>query len=619
MIYPATGSQHAAGRERGDADRLTNRREVTSGQYLETTAIVVPVSPPAQSLEAERKSAPTPLPEPFAEGIGSASTTPGTFNPLSVQDFGFRSRPRTSIGFTDAKQSSGSIRTQAPSLPAAGQGSDSVPSMALTAGATEQSAPSNSPSAADSFASGPTVEEPRSTEVGSWSVNVPSQVAGTGSLSMPPIADMQPVPLGSPVTGSDGSAPMTSANDPGVPELPTWAEISSSQNVSPDSKSRLVGVEVGSGVKDRLVAPSVEHFAPAESSAKVSENEPIVSQAPGVSTKQSAPAAEGALHLGLHTVADSVSVSSVFKAEGVLNISARVSVHTAQAGSRVATEQALGPVNQPASAPPSITSSEAPAAPRPLYAAPQPAEVQTVGTSSTSKFQTPATVDLADSSTSGQAKSGQQSGPKADATLTSGAAPTLTHTATPASELSVNVVAVHPPSVPAVHSNASPPQTFPSSNELPNTLSAWQNYDGGPGKIVRSASLTDSATGAEMHVELRSGTLGPLEVHAVLHEGSVGAEIHVQGQEAHTLLAAGLPSLERALGERNLRVENISVYQDQTGGGMSGGDKQNSHSGSSSSPQRQVTLWDSPPLPGNSETSEGEESANPAAGLSVQA
>ena len=124
-----------------------------------------------------------------------------------------------------------------------------------------------------------------------------------------------------------------------------------------------------------------------------------------------------------------------------------------------------------------------------------------------------------------------------------------------------------------------------------------------------------------MHVELRSGALGPLEVHAVLHEGSVGAEIHVQGQEAHTLLAAGLPSLERALGERNLRVENIAVYQDQAGGGMSGGERQDPQSGSSPSPQHQVLPWDSPPQPRSaaSGSSEDEELANPAAGLSVRA
>jgi flagellar hook-length control protein FliK len=123
-----------------------------------------------------------------------------------------------------------------------------------------------------------------------------------------------------------------------------------------------------------------------------------------------------------------------------------------------------------------------------------------------------------------------------------------------------------------------------------------------------------------MHVELRTGALGPLDVHAVVHEGTVGAEIHVQGQEAHSLLAAGLPSLERALGERNLRVENINIYQDQGGGGTSGGGRQDSQSGSSS-PQRQVLPWDNHPHASNTAngSSDDEELANPASGLSVQA
>ncbi len=134
-------------------------------------------------------------------------------------------------------------------------------------------------------------------------------------------------------------------------------------------------------------------------------------------------------------------------------------------------------------------------------------------------------------------------------------------------------------------------------------LSAWQNYDGGAGSIVRSAALSNSANGAEMHVEFRSGNLGPMEVRTVVNAGSVGAEIHVQGQEAHTLLAAGLPSLERALGERNLRVENISVYQDHPGSGMSGGEKQNPQSGSHPSEQQQVLAWDR--LPHSSRAARG--------------
>jgi flagellar hook-length control protein FliK len=112
-----------------------------------------------------------------------------------------------------------------------------------------------------------------------------------------------------------------------------------------------------------------------------------------------------------------------------------------------------------------------------------------------------------------------------------------------------------------------------------------------------------------------------MEVHAVVSGGSVGAEIHVQGQEAHTLLAAGVPALERALGERNLRVENIAVYQDHAGGGTSGGEKQDQQSGSNPSAQHQVLLWGNPPQSSAAAggSLDGEELANPAVGLSVRA
>jgi flagellar hook-length control protein FliK len=107
----------------------------------------------------------------------------------------------------------------------------------------------------------------------------------------------------------------------------------------------------------------------------------------------------------------------------------------------------------------------------------------------------------------------------------------------------------------------------------------------------------------------------------VVREGAVGAEIHVQGQEAHAVLTAGIPSLERALTDRNLRVENIAVYQDHTSGGMGGGHRQDSQPGSSPSPHHPSSPWDNPPHSRgrSSNSSQGEESANPAAGLSVQA
>ena len=234
---------------------------------------------------------------------------------------------------------------------------------------------------------------------------------------------------------------------------------------------------------------------------------------------------------------------------------------------------------------------------------------------------TPAYAGLSEASSSGQGKSGQQSesrpGEKPATVITS--APTSANTPVPDS--TTNLLAAHAPSVPTNHTIASPPPTPSSSSHPATTLAAWQSYEGGAGKIVRSAELTDSANGAEMHVELRAGNLGALEVHTVVREGSVGAEIHVQGQEAHTLLSAGLPSLERALSERNLRVENIGVYQDQTGGGMSGGEKHDQQPGSSPSPPRQTLPWDDPPPTSNPVTGsvEDDESTNPAAGLSVQA
>jgi hypothetical protein len=68
-------------------------------------------------------------------------------------------------------------------------------------------------------------------------------------------------------------------------------------------------------------------------------------------------------------------------------------------------------------------------------------------------------------------------------------------------------------------------------------------------------------------------------------------------------------------------MENVAIYHDQVGGGISGGEKQDQRSGSSPSPQHQVLPWDSPSQPSSATSGswEDEESANPATGLSVRA
>ena len=232
-------------------------------------------------------------------------------------------------------------------------------------------------------------------------------------------------------------------------------------------------------------------------------------------------------------------------------------------------------------------------------------------------------VTVANSAAGSQEKSGQQSGmgsrgnPSAVTPIERKSANNAPSSPDPV----VSAVAVNTATVPAGHATRSVSSGAATAPQPSTTLSAWQNYEGGAGSIVRSASLTSSVNAAELRVEFRSGALGPMEVHAIMHEGSLGAEIHVQGQEAHSLLAAGLPSLERALVERNLRVENIAVYQDNAGAGAGGGDRQDSHAGSSSSPRQERSPWADSPASGSmaNGVSEDEILVNPALGLSIQA
>ncbi len=190
-----------------------------------------------------------------------------------------------------------------------------------------------------------------------------------------------------------------------------------------------------------------------------------------------------------------------------------------------------------------------------------------------------------------------------------------------ATDSGVNLAFAHASGNPVNHPSASVGPTEPPQAHVPDALAAWQSYESATGKLVSSARLNTAANSSEMHVELRSESLGPVAVHAVLREGSVGAEIHVQGRDVHNLLTASLPSLERALGERNLSVANLAVYQNHVGGDMNGGDHQNPHSGSPPSAQGQTRHWDATPPPHRlGSSADGiEEIVNLTGGLSVRA
>lgn len=174
---------------------------------------------------------------------------------------------------------------------------------------------------------------------------------------------------------------------------------------------------------------------------------------------------------------------------------------------------------------------------------------------------------------------------------------------------------VYPESATPAHpgpASLRPPQAQPSTS-----LPAWQNYDGGAGNVVRSAALSGSGGVAEIRVDLASGPLGPVQLHTVLRDGSVGAEIHVQDQAAHSLLSAGMPSLERSLQDRNLHVQNLAVLQNNVEGGMGGFNPKNSDS----PPHNPARNWNNRFEDGPATATElaGLEFEPTAGGLSVQA
>jgi hypothetical protein len=650
----------SAGRERGHANNLSTGPVTASGQNQSSdTANSRPVGTPHQLPEPQDNSLVGKPADQQVGGLLFASNQLQTLSSWSTQAAASRQKSPASPSFTDSQPQLGSLdlkQVQAASPSASSQDSQATYEPPLTVGQSEQAAPAFSTEASDDSIPGSATGH---TELADFSSLMGTFAEASGRAdtnSTPRAVQTQLTTPGYGLEASDNPIPDSATDYPALTGLSSIAESLKGQDLQ-SSITPPVG-RVGQAPPEGAEAsqphtpasttggPEIAEFsgllgkfADAEISVRVSGNESP--QAPAVvsSTTKSTPVMPGTLSgdLGM-TAANSVQFLPASKSENLVNIPAKVILHPAAVSGGAATEVAWQNGNEPAAANlqvrPSSSSSWVPSpqldansqAGNPTTVLqrdvdPEATGIQPSGAVYTNAGGSEPPANLADASTSGQAKSRQQNGqisgnnPASVTTI----APNIANSSS--GDPTTNLLTAHVPSVTATHANTSTVQSPPSSNGPSSTLPAWQNYDGGAGKIVRSASLNDSAGGAEMHVELRTGALGPLELRAVVHEGSVGAEIHVQGQDAHTLLAAGLPSLERALGERNLRVENLSVYQDQTGGGASGGGKQDSHSGSSPSPQRQTSPWDNPPQTANppSGASEDEESFNPAAGLSVRA
>lgn len=92
-------------------------------------------------------------------------------------------------------------------------------------------------------------------------------------------------------------------------------------------------------------------------------------------------------------------------------------------------------------------------------------------------------------------------------------------------------------------------------------LRAWNGGDNAQTHLVQSAQVAGNLRESQVNFALQADTLGNVEVHARVTGDVVGASIGVDRHDAHTIISSTLPTLHEALSERQLRVSEVSVFQ----------------------------------------------------------
>ena len=125
----------------------------------------------------------------------------------------------------------------------------------------------------------------------------------------------------------------------------------------------------------------------------------------------------------------------------------------------------------------------------------------------------------------------------------------------------------------AQHSVRPPTNTIANSESAPapgaykaDLAAAAEIEHTRPGQIVSSARLLDQLKRVEMQIAFRTEVFGSVQLRTMIRNGQIGATIGVEKGEAQALLTSELPALERALAQRDLRVDNISIFQQSAAG-----------------------------------------------------
>jgi flagellar hook-length control protein FliK len=114
------------------------------------------------------------------------------------------------------------------------------------------------------------------------------------------------------------------------------------------------------------------------------------------------------------------------------------------------------------------------------------------------------------------------------------------------------------PSAPADKGHSHPGQLHQtgqtSTPELPTPIST-------PSDVVHAVRMFERDGQAEMHIGVRSETLGTIDVKATIHDGNVGVSIGVERHEIRSALVSELPGLENTLRERDLRLGEVQFHE----------------------------------------------------------
>ncbi len=81
-----------------------------------------------------------------------------------------------------------------------------------------------------------------------------------------------------------------------------------------------------------------------------------------------------------------------------------------------------------------------------------------------------------------------------------------------------------------------------------------------PADVVHAVRMFERDGQAEMHIGVRSETLGTIDVKTTVHDGSVGVSIGVERHEVRSALVSELPGLENTLRERDLRLGEVKFH-----------------------------------------------------------